>query len=88
MQCIAHPGVIQVAEEELSHQAGVGQIDEGSPAENLVGLIEEIVFRVDVSGLLPHYQHKQKQQQGVKRQDRGKPGEVFRERGTIKAGFL
>ena len=88
MERVAHPGVIQVAEQELSHETGVAQIEDGSPDKNLVGLIEELVFRVDVTRLLPCHQDHQQKKQGVQSQDRGKPGEIFYKRGTIKAGFL
>ena len=84
---VAHPGVIQVAEEKLRHQAGIAYVQNGEPAKQTADLIEKVIFRVTISRLLPAHQGQQHQKQGVQRQDRGKPGEIFCKRGTIKAEF-
>ena len=88
MQSVAHPGIIQVAEQQHGDERRKKQVHQ--PHELKVpgypgGEPERPAhFLID---LVQHH-HAQNQAQGVHRHHRGEPGQVLFEHGFIKEGCL
>ena len=85
---IAHPGVIQVTKEKLSHQQGIAQLNQ---CQHLRKILHKVPGKVEGfvdAAVVIQQKRAQNQAQGIHHPNRREPGQVLLVDGLIKAGCL